>query len=304
MVAGSNPAEVTIIALLELVFSKAVFFNKSIYRMIFYLIIGGLLSIITILLFRFVFTFTEHLYGQFFYKPFFVHLYLDLKTLTPSQKYILQNQVPFFLLLKPKSQKHFEHRVATFLKTYAFVEKDSFKITDEVRILIASSSIILSFGMRNYLFSFIDTIIVYPSQYYSTINEAYHKGEFNPRMRAVVFSWQDFLLGLDNANDNINLGLHEFAHVLNYHGLKSDDPSANIFSKVYAQIQEEIQIEENLVKLVNSNYFRAYAFTNNFEFIAVILEHFFETPKQFETEFPELYNKVVKLINFNGKYFL
>jgi Mlc titration factor MtfA (ptsG expression regulator) len=29
------------------------------------------------------------------------------------------------------------------------------------------------------------------------------------------------------------------------------------------------------------------------------LEHFFETPEKFKTEFPELYEEVAKMINFS-----
>jgi hypothetical protein len=45
------------------------------------------------------------------------------------------------------------------------------------------------------------------------VNEAHHKGEFNPRMKVIAFLGR-FLLGHTASNDNINLGLHEFSHVL------------------------------------------------------------------------------------------
>jgi Mlc titration factor MtfA (ptsG expression regulator) len=46
------------------------------------------------------------------------------------------------------------------------------------------------------------------------------------------------------------------------------------------------------------NYFRLYAYTNQYEFIAVILEYFFETPREFKQKLPELYGMVKKMINF------
>jgi hypothetical protein len=49
-----------------------------------------------------------------------------------------------------------------------------------------------NFGMRKYLITLFDKIIIYPSSYYSTVNEAHHKGEFNPRMKVIAFSWEDF----------------------------------------------------------------------------------------------------------------
>ena len=50
-------------------------------------------------------------------------------------------------------------------------------------------------------------------------------------------------------------------------------------------------------------YFRLYAYENQFEFISVLLEHFFESPNDFETIHPQLYAHVKRMINFNENYF-
>ena len=62
---------------------------------------------------------------------------------------------------------------------------------------------------------------------------------------------------------------------------------------------EQEKRPNNNKRLNESDYIRIYAYTNEFEFIAVILEHFFETPVQFKREFPELYEKVRSMINFS-----
>ncbi|SFA77558.1 hypothetical protein SAMN05660845_0479 [Flavobacterium swingsii] len=245
----------------------------------------------------FIYTVAEDNYGLLFNKPFYVHFYPNVKSLSANQFYILKKQFNYYNTLPDNKKKYFEHRVATFIKKYKFIGNEGFVITDEVRILIASTSVMLTFGMRNYLYSNIDKIIVYPKEYYSTIGEVYHKGEFNPRMRAIVFSWHDFKEGFEITNDNLNLGIHEFAHVLHFHGLKSDDASAVIFSRMYNQIQKEVNHPVNREKLINSEYFRIYAYTNQFEFLAVILEYYFESPDLFEQEFPQLYSNVGKMLN-------
>ncbi len=61
---------------------------------------------------------------------------------------------------------------------------------------------------------------------------------------------------------------------------------------------EQVKYPANYNRLLQSNYFRIYAYTNEFEFVAVILEHFFETPERFKEEFPHLYEKVKVMINF------
>lgn len=50
---------------------------------------------------------------------------------------------------------------------------------------------------------------------------------------------------------------------------------------------------------MQSNFFRAYAFENQYEFVAVLLEHFFESPSEFKLQFPEIYIKVKLMINYN-----
>lgn len=262
-------------------------------------VIVAVVSILTILIlfFNIIFTILEHNYGLLFNKPFFVHLYFKNSQLSENQLFILRNEFSFYHSLSDKSKKHFEHRIVKFIENYEFIGKENFEITDQVKVLIASTSVMLTFGMRNYLYENINKIIVYPTEYYSTMNDAYHKGEFNPRMQAVVFSWEDFILGFDIANDNLNLGIHEFTHVLHFNSLKSDAASATIFVRMFKKIAEEIHHEPNKDRLLNSNHFRAYAYTNQFEFLAVIIEHFFESPVEFRQEFPELYRNVGLMLN-------
>jgi Mlc titration factor MtfA (ptsG expression regulator) len=157
----------------------------------------------------------------------------------------------------------------------------------------------LTFGMRNYLLESFENIIIYPGVYYSILNQNYHKGEYNPRMKTIVFSWEDFLSG-HQTKDNINLGLHEFTHVLHFNSRRSADPNAVIFFDEFTEIEKYFDDENLRNQLQQKQYFREYAYTNKFEFLAVILEHFFETPEIFKREFPELFGRVKTMINFKN----
>ena len=115
----------------------------------------------------------------------------------------------------------------------------------------------------------------------------------------MVFSWKDFEAGFRNGNDNLNLGLHEFSHALYFHSLKGRDQSSAVFRDTYVKVQKYLTEPGVLNGIVNSDYFRIYAYTNQLEFLAVIFEHFFETPTVFKSQFPELYNYVKEMINFD-----
>lgn len=252
--------------------------------------------LITLWLFRII---IEPTYVYFFNRPLYIHWYPFPRKLSLSQKEILKQEFVFYQKLSEKRKKYFEYRVASFIHKYQFNGMADFIITDQIRVLVAATSVMLTFGMRRYLIDVFETIVIYPKVYFSTITQEFHKGEFNPRLKTLVFSWEDFQQGFHLETDNLNLGLHEFAHALHFHGLKSRDQSSIVFSDGYVEIKEYL-VRPNVLKLlVASNYFRIYAYTNQMEFLAVVLEHFFETPQVFKKEFPELFEKVRLMINFN-----
>lgn len=252
---------------------------------------GGLLTI-------YVFSIIiEPLYVLIFNKPMYVHWYPRARRLSEAQRAILTKEFSFYTNLPLKYKSYFEHRVATFLNNYQIIGKDGFELTDHSKILIGSTYVMLTFGMRRYLITVFNKIVIYPETYLSQITGEYHKGEFNPGMKIIVFSWDDFQEGLQYKNDNLNLGLHEFSHALYFHGLKGRDQSNIVFSDEYTKLQRYLVEPDVLNKLIESNYFRIYAYTNKVEFFAVVLEHFFETPHVFKSEFPELYGIIKNMIN-------
>ena len=273
--------------------NRSIAFTKKIELIILYLLFALVVAFFLFVIYSII----EEKYGLLYHKPFFVHFYPTVKALDANQSYILNKKFHYYNSLSDKKKKYFEHRVATFIEKYEFIGKEDFIITDEVQVLIASTSVMLSFGLRNYLFTNFDKIVVYPTQYYSNINEAYHKGEFNPRMKAVVFSWKHFCEGYEVNNDNLNLGIHEFTHVVHHHSLYSQDASSLTFKKHYERVLTVIENPQARQKLIESEYFRVYAFTNSFEFVSVAIEHYFETPNQFKQEFPVLFKHVSRMLN-------
>jgi len=242
----------------------------------------------------------DSMYVYFYGKPILVHSYIKKKTLSFEQKTILGEQVKFYKKLNKEHQNYFEHRLADFINTYQFIGRGGYVVTEETKIIIGSVYIMMTFGMRKYLTKVFDKIVIYPSQFRSKAHNRNHKGEFNFRYKAIVFSWKDFVEGIVIENDNLNLGVHEFTHTLSFHGKTSKDYSAKTFNKMHREILRYVKTSENAEKIKSSNYFRKYAYTNSVEFIAVMMEHFFESPIEFSQRFPELYLKIVKMINYKS----
>jgi hypothetical protein len=264
------------------------------------MIIGFLVAILFVLLISFALKTFEMGYIIRKRKPLYVHNPFFLKKLNTNQKEILLKQFNFYGKLSSKHQRFFEHRVASFIKDKNFVGREGVEVTDQMKVLISSTAVMLTFGFRDFYIGLVSTIFIYPDEFYSTINDHYHKGEFNPKLETLVLSWKDFKQGFDNKTDKINLGIHEFAHAIHLNSIKERDVSSTIFSDSFKELTDLLAKEENLrTSLIESRYFREYAYTNQFEFLAVIIETFIESPSEFRSQFPEIYNKTKQMLNFN-----
>ena len=264
------------------------------------IIIAVFFAVLCIMLFSFAIKMIEMGYVMRNKKPFYVHNPFFLKAMNAAQKKILVDQFKFYKRLTPKHQQYFEHRVASFIKDKQFVGREGLIVTDEMKVLISSTAVMLTFGFRDFYIGLIGNIFIYPDEFYSVANESYHKGEFNPKLQTLVLSWEDFKKGFDNDTDKINLGIHEFAHAIHLNSIKERDVSSTIFSDSFKELTDLLASEEQLRKsLIESRYFRDYAYTNQYEFIAVIIETFIESPSEFRSQFPEIYLKTKQMLNFN-----
>lgn len=225
-------------------------------------------------------------------------LVLFPRTLSENKKQIIQKRSHFYNCLTISEKKVFEHRVQRFIEEHNFVG-NGIEISEEIKTLVSTMAVTLTFGMHRYLFSRVRTIIIYPESYYSTIMEQYHKGETNPKLHLVVFSWIDFLEGINDEKDNLNLALHEFSHALHFGFLKETSYSAINFRNNYDAILSYLKDKNYRDKIVEADYLRSYGFENKYEFLAVLIEHFFETPEVFKQKLPEIFELVKRMLNLD-----
>lgn len=240
----------------------------------------------------------ENFYANQFNKPLFRN-YLVYKKLSKAQLIILQQEFSFYNQLSFRHKRQFEHRVASFISDKEFIGRENLQVSERMKVLVSSVGCMISFGRKNYDFSLIEFILLYPNEFYSKINDAYHKGEFNPKSRVLVFSWKDFENGYQITNDNRNLGIHEYMHAMHLESIQRSDYDSDRFIRQFQNILKQLTKPEIKDKLIETKYFREYAFTNQYEFMAVITEYFFESPEEFKSQFPDLYGYTKKILNFN-----
>jgi Mlc titration factor MtfA (ptsG expression regulator) len=166
-----------------------------------------------------------------------------------------------------------------------------------MELLIGATAVMVTFGFRQVRLKHFSKILVYPDNYYSTINKKYHKGEVNPKLGIIVLSWNSFLQGLSLPNDGMNLGIHEMAHALKLENQIHYNKESDFFNPkrwvIYADLAKE---EMEKIKSGKSSFFRDSASKDPHEFFAIALENFFEKPSDFQEYNPELYKSLVFLL--------
>lgn len=218
------------------------------------------------------------------------------RPLSKKRKDILTRRFPFYTNLTHHRKRRFEQKVQYFIHVKEFIPRQMPVVTEEMKVLIAACAVQLTFGYPKIFLSHFKRILVYPDSYYSTINKTYHKGEVNPRLRAIVLSWRAFVEGYISEGEGRNLGLHEMAHALRLENMILNTEfkfmDEGLLSNWHAIADEEM----NNIANGNSKLFRNYAGTNQDEFFSVAVENFFERPEKFKSLMPNLYAILVLLL--------
>ncbi len=215
-----------------------------------------------------------------------------------------RNFIASFLLpyahFNANQRRVFLKRFAWFKSKKPFVFYGAIENKEQIKSYVAASAILLTMGMRRFRFeNSISRIVIYPSKYYSRIARNHHIGEYNPGLKILVFSAEDLKKGFRIPNDNLNLGIHEVAHALLFDTGNSSNWEARRFRAGLIKIRKLFENPEFQEKLSHSGYFRDYGKTNFVEFIAVATENYVESPQEFRSNFPGLYEIVRRMLNFD-----
>lgn len=214
-------------------------------------------------------------------------------TLIKDKEDVLLDNYKFYKLLKTPERRKFIIRLHQFMDARRFTGRQ-IEVEPHMKIMISAAAIKFSYGLQNFQLSSFKNILVYPEEYYSRLTKHYHKGEANT-MGVLAFSWKHFQEGLDSPDDNLNLGVHEFAHAyfLQQTKMEGEYPFND---RLFGKLRKQINKAEVLAAMKKKEIFRDYAFRNEMEFFAIMSEHFFETPSDFKNDSPLLYDAFGKVL--------
>lgn len=204
---------------------------------------------------------------------------------------VLNKSLIYFSKLPAAGQRRFMKRVYLFQKSKRFIGRDGVKVTDEIKCLISASAIQLTFGLKKYLLKHFGVVVLYPQPYFSKVLGMRLKGSAS-RNGIIAFSLIDYYDGYMSEEDNLNLGLHEMAHALEIENEQFENPEID-----FNTWRRLTQYEYMYIREGNRNWLRKYASQNSYEFFAVVIESFFESPQIMELELPEVYYATCVLLN-------
>jgi len=211
--------------------------------------------------------------------------------LPEAYRAILERDVHAYRGLDARDKTRFEADVVLFLAEQNITGPRGEKLDDELRVLVAASATIVAFGRPGFRYPKTRDVVVYEG----TFDEGYAVDGKDANYLGMVhgsgpilFSARALRDGFRNPRDASNVGLHEFAHVLDFQSGQADGvpgfmPWQAVKPWLHVMHAETKRIQRH------ESILRDYGAKNEAEFFAVATEMFFEQPARMKEKQPQLY---------------
>lgn len=222
---------------------------------------------------------------------------------------VLRSRVAYFNALDDEQKQRFRQLVKIFLSETRItgIRTD---VDETTRVLVAASAIIPIFHFDNWEYSRLGEVLIYPD----TFDEKYQTDGDGRRdtlgmvgaghlSGVMILSKPALVAGFDIAGDKRNVGIHEFAHLVD----KADGSIDGIPPGVPADVARAwIQwVAQELARPpAKRSHINPYAYTNEAEYFAVLVEYFFEAPGILQRKNPQVYAMLEKMIRQDTAAFL
>lgn len=223
-----------------------------------------------------------------------------IKSFSENWTAILNDKVEYYARLTNAEKRRFEKEILHFLNTVSItgVKVD---ITDTDRLLVACSAVIPLFGFPELRYRNINEVLLYKDAF-----NADHQFEGNERNilgkvgsgdmnRLMILSLPALRAGFSQEHSKSNVGIHEFVHLIDMADGAVDGLPESLLQQQYVMpwlnaMHEEIEDIKQRESDINP-----YGATSKIEFFSVASEYFFNQPKKFKKNHPELYAILAKM---------
>jgi len=232
----------------------------------------------------------------FFFKNY-INKHLLFRKLKMEYILVLEKYSTYYQNLDTENKKVFRRRMQKFIDMKEFVPRGGLAaVSGEMKALIASCAIQITFGYPSVYFQHFWKILVYPDNYYSEITKKFHQGETNTS-GFIILSWINFVKGFQDPTNGRNLGLHEMAHALKFENAVHNDEYDFLDWPALKEFNKASLVYIDKISNGDDSFFRDYAATDREEFFAVVVENFFERAGEFRNRYPDLYLLTARLLN-------
>jgi Mlc titration factor MtfA (ptsG expression regulator) len=219
----------------------------------------------------------------------------------PEWDTILRTRVAFYNTLSETEKERFRHEITIFLAEKRITPIKT-RIDETTRVLVAASAIIPIFGFPEWEYDDLGEILIYPSSFdddyqFSSgrkiLGVVHSRG---PLSNVMILSKPDLHDGYTHATDMLNVGIHEFAHVIDKADGAVDGVPATLDASLVKPWLDLVRTKMKEIASGRSDI-RPYALKNEQEFFAVVSEYFFENPVKLKHNHPKLYAMLEKIFN-------
>ncbi len=226
----------------------------------------------------------------------------QLKKAFPDQwRRFLEEHVSFYQKLSEGRKKVFEDDIRLFLSSVEINGVET-EVTDNDRLLVAASAVIPVFAFRNWTYQNLDEVLLYPDSF----NEDYQTAEQQQRNilgmvgngvmdGKMILSLPALRQSFFNKNSRMNVGVHEFSHLLDKSDGATDGIPRLFLDEPYILPWLDILHKETQKIRAGHSDINPYAAVNQQEFFAVVSEYFFKKPELLQIHHPELYDMLGRI---------
>ena len=212
---------------------------------------------------------------------------------------ILLENVAFYNGLADADRVRFEQAMQLFLARTRLTGIQT-EVDDLTRVLTAAEAVIPVFGFPGWEYPTLHEVLIVPDAWQL---ETQADQEVLPLQGTLLGSVQRFqtsqymrlsraalVQGFADAEDTHNVGVHEFAHLVDEADGQIDGiPAAGLPPALRPAWAQVMQRELAAIRAGQSDI-DPYAGTNEAEFFAVVNEYFFERPEKLQEHHPELFD--------------
>ena len=214
--------------------------------------------------------------------------------MSTNDRFWLKDHMPFYNKLSADDKKTFEDRLGIFLADITITEIGAEIPDKSTCFYVACSAVIAYWGLPYWNYGELREVLVYPSNFdidnklnsFGIVEgKVYHGGLMNNTM---ILSLPALETGFQIDNDKKNVGVHEFAHLLDKSDGSIDGVSSymgesdrELWTKLMEKEVESIKKGESTIP--------DYGATNNAEFLAVVVTYYKECPKLLKVKHRQLY---------------